>query len=92
MKDIEKEPKRYLKVDECPDTSRYRAVYSELARRMRAQKCEYCGQSEILFEVHHVGQLKNIQNGTEKWQQLMNKMRRKTLVLCKECHQLLHDG
>lgn len=92
MKDIEKEPKRYPGVDECPNTSRYQAVYSELARRMRAQRCEYCGRIDGNYEVHHVGQLKSIQNGTEKWQRLMNNMRRKTLVLCKECHRLLHDG
>jgi len=92
MKDIEKQPLRYPKVDTCPNTSRYRAVYSELARRMRAQRCEYCGRNDGYFEVHHVGQLKNIRNGTEKWQQLMNDMRRKTLILCTECHRLLHDG
>ena len=46
MKDIEKEPKRYPRIDECPNTSRYQAVYSELARRMRAQRCEYCGRND----------------------------------------------
>jgi RNA-directed DNA polymerase len=92
MKDIEKHPLRYPALDTCPNTSRYRAVYSELARRMRAQRCEYCGRKDGYFEVHHVGQLKRIRNGTEKWQKMMNDMRRKTLVLCVECHRLLHDG
>jgi group II intron reverse transcriptase/maturase len=92
MKDIEKQPLRYPNVDAYPNTSRYRAVYSELALRMRAQRCEYCGRKDGYFEVHLVGQMKSIQNGPEKWQQLMNKMGRKTLVLCIECHRLLHDG
>lgn len=92
MKDIERQPLRYPTVDTCPNTSRYRVVYSELAQRMRAQRCEYCGRKGGYFEVHLVGQLKHIRNGTEKWQKLMSDMRRKTLVLCVDCHRLLHDG
>lgn len=92
MKDIERRPLRYPRVDALPNTSQYRAVYSELASRMRTKRCEYCGRTDGYFEVHQIDQMKSIRNGTEKWQELMNKMHRKTLILCVECHQLLHDG
>jgi len=92
MKDIERRALTNRRLDERPNTYRYRAVYTEIARRMRSQRCEYCGHGQGLVEVHLIDKMKSIQNGTEKWQQLMNKMGRKTLVLCIECHQLLHDG
>ena len=33
-----------------------------------------------------------VMDGTELWQKIMAKKYRKTLVLCVECHQLLHEG
>ncbi|MGK5095043.1 hypothetical protein WDW89_23915, partial [Deltaproteobacteria bacterium TL4] len=33
-----------------------------------------------------------IKDGKENWQRLMIARRRKTLVLCVECHDLLHRG
>ena len=30
--------------------------------------------------------------GEKLWEQVMLKKKRKTLVLCKECHQKLHQG
>jgi len=55
-------------------------------------KCEYCGKEEGYFEVHHVKKLANIQKGVETWKRLMMARKRKTLVLCVECHDRLHAG
>ncbi len=51
-----------------------------------------CGQEDGYFEVHHVRKLSDIKDGKEKWQKLMIARRRKTMVLCVECHDLLHAG
>lgn len=36
--------------------------------------------------------LSDIKDGTQKWKRLMIARKRKTLVLCVECHDLLHAG
>ena len=65
---------------------------TELLERMNAGKCEYCGKEKGYFEIHHVRKLKDIIDGKEPWQISMIQRRRKTLVLCVECHDLLHAG
>jgi hypothetical protein len=67
---------------------------NEITRRMSAGKCEYCGKTGGYFEVHHVRKLKDIENKKNKaaWEIHMISRRRKTMVLCKECHTLLHTG
>jgi len=64
---------------------------SELVERLSADKCEYCGKEGGYFEVHHVRKLKDVQ-GKELWERIMIAMRRKTIILCIECHDLLHSG
>ena len=78
------------KVDTHPNT-RFMQGRTEITKRIQAQKCEYCGTEGGYFEVHHVRKLKDLQ-GEEHWKQVMAAMRRKTLVLCVRCHQLLHKG
>jgi len=65
---------------------------TELLERMNAGKCEYCGKEKGYFEVHHVRKLKDIKDGKDPWQIHMIQRKRKTLVLCVECHHLLHAG
>jgi RNA-directed DNA polymerase len=79
-------------LDSVPNTAQYRATYSELLSRMRRNMCEFCGKEDGQVVVHHIGKMSNIADGTESWKELMRKRRRKTLVLCTRCHQLLHQG
>ena len=65
---------------------------NEITERMRANACEYCGQENGYFQVHHIRAMKDIKNGRERWQIHMKARNRKTLVLCVECHNLLHAG
>jgi hypothetical protein len=44
------------------------------------------------FEVHHIRKLKDVAQGKQLWQQVMAARNRKTLVLCLQCHHLLHAG
>ncbi len=78
-------------IDNIPITAKY-SGRTELIDRMLACQCEYCGDTEGKFEVHHVRKLKDIKDGTETWKRLMIARNRKTLVLCVTCHDLLHAG
>lgn len=73
----------------------YSTSRSELLQRMQAEECELCGKTEQL-EVHHIRALKDLKKypGREKpqWVQKMAAMRRKTLVLCRTCHDAIHAG
>src|SRR5258708_14749892 len=59
---------------------------------MHAGECEYCSTAQGPFEVHHIRKLKDVAHGKERWQQMMAARHRKTLILCKPCHQKLHAG
>jgi group II intron reverse transcriptase/maturase len=83
--------KRYNKVDIVPYTHMY-SNGTELLRRWNAQECDICRKDEGYFEVHHIRKLKDTKDSKQKWQKLMIARKRKTLVLCVECHHLLHAG
>jgi hypothetical protein len=66
---------------------------SELEQRLLAQQCEYCGATSDTepMEVHHIRALKDLTRypGREKpeWVKMMAYRHRKTIVLCRTCHQ-----
>ena len=58
--------------------------------RLKAKKCELCGTTEAEhYQIHHVHKMKDLK-GKEKWEQIMIGKRRKTMVLCLECHNNIH--
>jgi group II intron reverse transcriptase/maturase len=63
---------------------------SELVERLLAQKCELCGATDGI-EVHHIRKLADLK-GASGWAKVMAARRRKTLVVCKTCHQHIHSG
>jgi group II intron reverse transcriptase/maturase len=85
-------PRKYQRMDVIPLGMVGYSTGTELLRRWNAQECEICGQTEGYFEVHHVKKLADIKDGKQRWQRLMMARNRKTLVLCVECHDLLHAG
>ena len=84
-------PQRHRKIDELPNTFTYSSM-NELLRRWYAQECEVCGKTQGYFEIHHIHKLKDIKDGKQKWQKRMIARKRKTIILCVECHDLLHAG
>ena len=68
---------------------------SELVKRLLAETCEMCGSKEDI-EVHHIRKLAdlNIEGRPEKpaWIKRMAARRRKTLVVCQDCHDAIHTG
>jgi group II intron reverse transcriptase/maturase len=68
---------------------------SELLQRVLAEECELCGSRERV-EVHHIRKLADLKKPGRKprppWVEVMAARRRKTLVLCRDCHEALHAG
>ena len=65
---------------------------TEIIERLNAEECEYCGKTGGYFEVRHVRKMADIKKGKELWQEVMVARNRKKIVLCIECHDLLHAG
>ena len=66
----------------------------ELVTRLLKGRCEWC-QRHGPVQVHQVRKLADL--GTPgpaqpRWASLMARIRRKTLIVCAPCHQLIHDG
>jgi hypothetical protein len=68
---------------------------SELEERLLADTCEYCGAIERC-QVHHVHALKDLQmkgrRPKPRWMVLMAARQRKTMVVCKTCHEDITYG
>ena len=60
---------------------------TELLQRLLANECEYCG-STVNIEVHHIRRVisNKEKDRVPQWLQLMRARRRKTMVLCHDCH------
>ena len=68
---------------------------TELIQRLLAEVCELCGSSQDV-EVHHVRAMKDLHQypGRPKpeWKKRMIGLKRKTMPLCRICHQDIHAG
>jgi group II intron reverse transcriptase/maturase len=68
---------------------------NELIKRLLAGACELCGATDNC-EVHHVRKLADLKpkGRAEKplWVRVMASRRRKTLVVCRCCHEAIHAG
>jgi group II intron reverse transcriptase/maturase len=68
---------------------------SELEERLLEDTCEYCGAHERC-QVHHVRALKDLQvkgrRPKPRWMVLMAARQRKTMVVCKTCHEDITYG
>ena len=68
---------------------------SEVVQRLLAETCELCGSGKQA-EVHHVRALKDLnpkgRQQPPEWAVRMASRRRKTLVVCRACHEDIHSG
>ena len=67
---------------------------TELVTRLQAARCELCKQTGVV-EAHHVRRLADLAKPGKPqpvWDQLMAKRRRKTLIVCVDCHATIHHG
>ncbi len=68
---------------------------AELVQRLLAQTCELCGL-RVRADVHHIRALKDLEKPGRaerpKWVKIMAARRRKTLIVCENCHNAIHGG
>ncbi len=69
--------------------------HAEVAQRLLADTCELCGSREKV-EVHHIRHLKDLRRKGRAeqpaWVKQMAARRRKTLLVCRTCHEDIHAG
>lgn len=80
---------KFDNVSELPQFSKY-AKTNTLKQRVERHTCELCHRDCRNLEIHQVKKLKDLK-GNAEWVLLMRKRRRKTLVVCPECHSLIHS-
>lgn len=77
------------------DTISHHAHYTNvnsLENRLKAKKCELCGEDgDTTYEIHHINKVKNLK-GKEQWERAMIARKRKTLIVCKSCHNRIHHS
>jgi group II intron reverse transcriptase/maturase len=68
------------------------APRKELIHRLLTRRCELCGKpgKVLVHQVRKLASLGNAGPGQPAWAALMARMRRKTLVVCTPCHDLVH--
>jgi hypothetical protein len=74
----------------APINSRRRVLVTRLQKRW----CELCDKRAREVEVHQIpkiADLAKIKEPLPTWARIMAKRRRKTLVVCKPCHDTIHD-
>src|SRR5258708_2195731 len=80
-------------VDKLPQYVKYER--NELIRRLLADRCELCGSTQHC-EVHHIRKLADLKKPGRRekaaWEKVMIARRRKTLIVCRDCHQAIHAG
>ena len=80
-------------LDDRPFT--YNNPRVELITRLQTGVCELCGSTENI-EVHHIRKLADLDKEGRKekptWVKRMAARRRKTLVVCRTCHEAIHAG
>jgi len=77
------------------DRTRWDSGRNELIQRLMADACELCG-SKVKVQVHHIRKLADLKakGRIERPDHVKNMAarRRKTLIVCKECHDAIHAG
>jgi hypothetical protein len=88
----------FAKYQECKNNSasdvkpiiyKYTATRSSFEQRLKANICELCGDTDSKYEIHHVNKVKNLK-GKQQWERVMIAKKRKTLVVCYDCHLRIH--
>ncbi len=69
--------------------------HRELVSRLLLDRCEVCGSTEGV-QVHQVRKLADLiragQHAMPAWMAMMVRRRRKTLIVCRNCHAGIHVG
>ena len=78
-----------IEPDTLPEYSRKYDRPGSNAARIKRGVCELCREETDDIRMHHVRILKDL-TGNNAWEEKMRKTRRKTLAVCKSCHERIH--
>lgn len=78
-----------LMLEKLPNLE-YTFSRTSLIDRLEANICELCKATDVKIEMHHVRKMADIKKGKAKWEILMISRARKTIAVCKDCHNLIH--
>jgi AI2M/AI1M-like HNH endonuclease len=71
------------------------AARKELINRLLTGRCEVC-DGTVDIQVHHVRKVTDLnrdkQSRKSTWTKIMVKRRRKTLIVCADCHTQIHSS
>ncbi len=85
---------KWVKIDDKRDNHIWNRR-SEVVQRLLAQECELCGATDNI-EVHHIRKLADIKLHGRKerpeWMLKMSARKRKTLIVCRQCHEKIQYG
>ena len=62
---------------------------NSIVTRIKKRRCELCGEYTTEPEIHQVKKLKELKGETD-WEKKMLEIRRKTLIVCPDCHKRIH--
>lgn len=62
-----------------------------LGMRLKANRCEWCGKQTAELVMHQVRTLKELDE-SQPWAVFMKSINRKTLVVCENCHKIIHGA
>ncbi len=81
---------KFLSDKTTKDAAIYLTSRNSLKDRLKAKVCELCGTTKSnQYELHHIHKVKDLK-GKALWGIAMIVKRRKTLVVCKACHNKIH--
>ena len=85
---------KWVNINEAPTTPIW-SGRSEVVERLLAQTCELCGAHEQI-EVHHIRKLADLASKSHlpvaPWKRRMAARQRKSLVVCRRCHEHIQYG
>jgi len=88
-------PEPFVIIEDMPIDRDRRVNRNELITRLLADVCELCGSSDRV-EGHHIRKLSDLnvkgQRDVPTWKKVMASRRRKTLFVCRPCHEAIHAG
>lgn len=80
---------KFDNVGELPEYSKYLKP-NTLKQRVSRNVCELCSKSCRNLEIHQVKKLKDLK-GNAEWVRCMRERKRKTLIVCPDCHAMIHS-
>ncbi len=78
-------------VADYPTTMGKYAYQKNVISRFKSCYCELCGKADKNIEIHQIRKMSDL-TGKEEWEQVMITKRRKTLIVCRACHEKIHNG